>query len=78
MSGRNGNDALNRFLIVVALVLFLLSTIFSKSLGQVLYPLFFILLIFTYYRMFSRNLYKRQRENAWYYQQRSRFLTNLQ
>lgn len=77
MSGRNGNDALNRFLIVVGLVLFLLSTIFSKTLGQVLYPLFFILLVFTYFRMFSRNLYKRQRENAWYYQQRSRFLGSL-
>lgn len=77
MAGRNGNDALNRFLIVADLLLLLVSTLFSKSLGRVLYPLFLILLAFTYFRMFSRNLYKRQRENAWYYQKRNRVIASF-
>ena len=77
MAGRNGNDALNRFLLAIDLVLLVLSAIFAKSLGRLLYPLLLILLVFTYYRMLSRNLYKRQRENAWYYQKRSRFLGSL-
>ena len=77
MAGRNGNDALNRFLVVVEIVLLVLSLLLGGRISALLYPLFLILLVLTYYRMFSRNLYKRQRENAKYWELRSRVLGNF-
>lgn len=74
MAGRNGNDALNRFLLAVDLVLLLLATFLPSGARRFFYPLFLIVLVLTYYRMFSRNLYKRQAENAKYWELRSRFL----
>lgn len=66
MAGRNGNDQLNVFLLIVDLVLMLLSSIFSKSIGGVLYPIVIALLVYVYFRMFSRNVYKRREENGKY------------
>ena len=63
MAGRNGNDQLNLFLLVVDLALLLLGTIFSRSLGGICYPLMLVLLGYIYFRMFSRNVYKRRTEN---------------
>ena len=63
MAGRNGNDQLNTFLLVVTVVLLLLSSIFTKKLGAILYPLTLALLGYVYFRMFSRNLYRRRAEN---------------
>ena len=74
MAGRNGNDAFNRFLIAVDLVLMLASFFLPDTLRRITYPLFLLLLIFSYYRMFSRNIYTRQAENAWYWKQRCAFL----
>lgn len=66
MNGRNGNDQLNMFLLAVSLVLLLVSTIFSRSFGGYLYPLVLASLGLSYFRMFSRNLYRRGEENARY------------
>ena len=66
MAGRNGNDQLNVFLLIVDLILMLLSSIFSKSIGGVLYPIVIALLVYDYFRMFSRNVYKRREENGKY------------
>ena len=66
MTGRNGNDQLNVFLLIVDLILMLLSSIFSKSIGGVLYPIVIALLVYVYFRMFSRNVYKRREENGKY------------
>ncbi|MDO4362824.1 MAG: hypothetical protein Q4C32_09775 [Eubacteriales bacterium] len=66
MAGRNGNDQLNVFLLIVDLILMLLSSIFSKSIGGVLYPIVIALLVYVYFRMFSRNVYKRREENGKY------------
>ena len=67
MVGRNGNDELNRFLLVVDVVAILLATFFSRSTaGRLLMPLALVLLGFSYYRMFSRNLLKRAEENGRY------------
>ena len=66
MAGRNGNDQLNLFLLIVDLILMLLSSIFSKSIGGVLYPIVIALLVYVYFRMFSRNVYKRREENGKY------------
>ena len=74
MAGRNGNDALNRFLIVMALVLMLFSFFVPAAISRILYFLFLAALIYAYYRMLSRNLYKRQAENAWYWNKRNQFL----
>jgi ribosomal protein L37AE/L43A len=73
MAGRNGNDQLNLFLLVVDMLLLLLATIFSGSIGRVLYPLVFILLVLIYFRMLSRNLYRRSEENGKYMRLRYRF-----
>ena len=70
MAGRYGNDQLNTFLLVVTVVLLVLGSIFTKTLGRVLYPLTFLLLCYVYYRMLSRNVYKRQEENGKYLRQR--------
>lgn len=66
MAGRNGNDQLNIFLLIVDLILMLLSSIFPKSIGGVLYPIVIALLVYVYFRMFSRNVYKRREENGKY------------
>ena len=64
MAGRNGNDQLNNFLLVVDVVLLLLSSIFSKSFGRYLYAFVLVLLIYIYFRMFSKNLTRRREENG--------------
>ena len=72
MAGRNGNDQLNVFLLIVDLILMLLSSIFSKSIGGVLYPIVIALLVYVYFRMFSRNITKRREENGKYIRLRYR------
>ena len=62
MVGRNGNDQFNVFLMICSLVLILLSTL----LGGKLFLLVLALLVYIYFRMLSRNLYKRQDENNRY------------
>ncbi len=66
MAGRNGNDELNRFLLVVDLVCLLLATVFSRGAGRVLMPLALVLLVLTYFRMLSRNVLRRSEENMRY------------
>lgn len=66
MAGRNGNDQLNIFLLVVDLILLLLASFLPKSIGRVLYPLVLLLLGYIYFRMFSRNVYRRRDENGKY------------
>ena len=77
MAGRNGNDELNRFLLAVDMVLILLSVIFSRGVGRILSPIALVLLGFTYYRMFSRDLIRRSDENARYFRIRERVLSAL-
>ena len=74
MAGRNGNDQFNFFLLVADVVLLLLSTVFARRLGGLLYPLVLILLGYSYFRMLSRNLVKRREENALYLQRRAKVM----
>lgn len=62
MMGRYGNDRLNQFLMIAALVFMVLS-MFGPNL---FYILAFGIMIYAYFRMFSRNIAKRSRENQWY------------
>ena len=73
MVGRNGNDQLNLFLMGLALALLLIAAIFNDSLGRIAYVLVFALLGYAYFRMFSRNIQKRQEENGKYIRARYRF-----
>ena len=59
-SGRNGSDALGMTTLMVALALDI-ANMFVRSIWLALPS--FLLLIYCFFRMFSRNVYKRQVEN---------------
>ncbi len=73
MQGRRGMDQLNQFLIRTALILIIAALIFRRI--TILYILTYygglLLLFYGYFRMLSRNVYKREFENnkflAWRY-----------
>lgn len=66
MVGRNGNDQLNMFLLGADLVLLIIASVFGRSFGRYLYILVFAVLGYAYFRMLSRNTYKRREENGKY------------
>lgn len=62
MYGRYGNDRFNQFLMIAALICIVLSffrvpLVYLAGIG---------IMIYAYYRMLSRNTYKRAAENQWY------------
>ena len=69
MADRNGIDRLCRFMFIVYMV-FVIMNIFANSL--VIYILSLLLMAFTVFRIFSRNLWKRQRENLFYIRESER------
>lgn len=77
MMGRNGADALNRFLSVVLLVLLVVGLFFRGRFAAALSGVDLALLIYIYFRMFSRNIYQRQRENGAYLQLRYRVTSSV-
>lgn len=66
--GRNGSDDLSKFLSIVAAILLVLG-IFSGGLFTYIAA---ALLIYSIYRMCSKNLYKRSQENESYLQLKSK------
>ena len=68
MYGRYGNDELNQFLVKLIFVNLILSLFVrsSRFLSDLFYYLSIILLIFMYYRMFSKNYSKRYSEKMAY------------
>ena len=66
MIGRNGNDDLNRFLLGLDIVFILLAVIFRNAVARIFSSLAIILLVWIYYRMFSKDLTRRNTENAKY------------
>ncbi len=64
MMGRYGNDQFNRFLMILAMICFVLSLF--RIPGVYLIGLF--CLVYVYFRMLSRNTYKRSLENNKYLQ----------
>jgi len=74
MQGRYGNDMLNNILMGFVFVCFLLSMFVSG----IFYGVGVVLIFIIYFRMFSRNTYKRTRENEFvmvYYNKVSRFFS---
>jgi len=79
MYGRYGVDSLGKFLIALAFITILLANIMDSGIFSLL-SWFFI--IYAYFRMFSRNVYKRSAENqtflaktakirGWFYKQKN-------
>lgn len=67
MAGRSGMDSFSRFLLVVGIVLLLLSSIFKDALvGRILNIAAIAVLVYAYFRIFSRNVYKRREEDGRY------------
>lgn len=64
MQGRYGNDQFNRFLMIVAMVLLILS-VFGLDF---LYFVAIAVMVYAYYRMFSKQIFKRSAENQKYLQ----------
>ena len=70
MYGRYGNDALNRFLISLWLFEAILNLFFHSL---ILYCIGTVLCVIVFLRMFSKNIVKRRRENAAWYEFTKRF-----
>jgi DNA-directed RNA polymerase subunit RPC12/RpoP len=70
MIGRYGVDQLNRFLLILALVNIMTGMLTHHWL---LNSITVLLLVFSYYRMFSKDFERRSRENSWYLKYENRF-----
>ena len=66
MYGRRGMDEFSRFLLIAVLALILIGSCFRGFLRPVFSVLEMAGLAYCYIRIFSRDIYKRQKENAWY------------
>ncbi len=77
MAGRNGNDELNRFLLVADLVCLLLASFFRRGAGHFLMPLALVLIALTYFRMLSRNVMRRSEENMRFIRVRDKLQSSL-
>lgn len=74
MYGRRGTDEFARFLLIVTLAFIVLSWLFQGVMQSLFSMLGIVSLVYCYYRILSRNIYKRQKENAWYLQKKSAVL----
>ena len=64
MQGRYGMDQLSRFLLILGLIAVVVSSVFVNYIaGLIFYILGWALLIYCYFRVFSRNVQKRYAEN---------------
>ena len=66
MSGRYGGDAFSNFLSLAALVVVVLGLFVPGLFGMLLGWLGWAALIYSYYRIFSRNIPRRAAENRWF------------
>ena len=74
MAGRYGNDQLNQFIFIVAIISMVLEIITRQSL---FYTLTLVLLILAYVRVFSRNINKRYEENMKFLQKTDAILNKF-
>lgn len=74
MMGRYGVDAFSRFLMITWIVLWGIDLFINSG---TLSLLSLVLLIYTYYRMFSRNIQKRYQENVKYLNIKNKLLSKL-
>lgn len=75
MYGRYGADSLSRFMLVLYIINSFLGIIIQNKVVDIIIWLFsFILLILMFFRMFSKNIYKRQYENGKYIRIKNKIL----
>lgn len=77
MYGRNGFDLFSRFLTYLALALVVLQLLIRGAVGRALWYLAIAVLVYAYFRIFSRNLNKRRAENAKYYHYRMKVINDF-
>ncbi len=73
MAGRNGNDQLNNFLLILTLVIMLVGSFIGGGAARYVMIFAMLLLGLCYFRMFSRNVYKRREENGKYMRLKYKF-----
>lgn len=66
--GRNGSDAFSMATSLLACGLLLLAMLLTGRIGSVLWFMALICLGYSYFRIFSRNISRRQQENQWFLQ----------
>ena len=66
MMGRNGNDRLNLFLLVIGVLFIILGIVFKNTAGIFFNSLTLVIIVLVYFRMLSKNLNRRIAENAKY------------
>ena len=71
MYGRYGTDAFSQFLIYAALVCCVFSFLFKNSIWDLL---IWVFIIFSYFRIFSKNHQKRYEENQKFLEAKGRFM----
>lgn len=71
MQGRYGSDNLSKCLLITSIVFLVLSMLIGLN---IFYLLAIALLVYCYFRMFSKNTYKRYDENQKFLSLKSRFL----
>ena len=74
MIGRYGNDQLNQFIFILAIISMVLEIFTRQSL---FYTLTLVLLILAYVRVFSRNINKRYEENMKFLQKKDAILNKF-
>lgn len=70
MQGRYGIDDFGRFLLIASMVVLLLS---NFRIFRILYLVALLLLAYTWFRIMSKNILKRQQENQRYWTYRTKF-----
>ena len=75
MLGRYGIDAFSKFLITVVLILWILDLFFVD--GPFLHSWSILLIIYAYFRMFSRNTTKRYQENVKYLEIKNKVMKKI-
>ncbi|MFV0395460.1 MAG: BRcat domain-containing protein [Coprobacillaceae bacterium] len=66
MYGRYGSDALNNFLMIFTLISLLLNTFFIRN--SIVTTILWVLIIFYMFRMYSKNIMQRRKENEMFLQ----------
>ncbi len=73
MQGRYGVDHFSHFLVTLAFLLMFIQLFIRHDIFKLIVSvLVVIILIYSYYRTFSRNHYQRYRENEWYLRHHNR------
>ena len=66
MYGRYGVDQLSKFMLAATFILCIISPFIRNRAGSFISMLILLMIIIVYFRMFSRNIYKRAAENDKY------------